>query len=581
MAASSATAATPPETPDHSGAYPRLTPQQLDVLTRRGDRRRVSAGEMLFREGRPCEEFLAVVSGLVEVIHDHGGPDERTVAVHGPGRFLGELGLLEGQAAFDTAIVREPGAVLAVPVQRQRELIARDPVLGDLVLRAYLGRRQLLIGMGAGFRILGSRFSPRTRQLREFAVRNRLPHRWIDLERDRDSEALLRRFSIRPEETPVVIWQGQQVLRNPHPANLARLVGLPAPAPDVTECELLVVGAGPAGLASAVYGASDGLSTVIVDSLATGGQAASSARIENYLGFPSGISGGELMDRSVLQARKFGARITLPLEAAGLAPRDGYCAVHFTDGTNIQARAVVLAQGVRYRRLRAPGVERLEGPSVFYAATLHEAQACGTDPVAVVGGGNSAGQAALFLAEYASEVRLLVRSGFLGKDMSRYLVDQVERHPKIDVLLHSEVHRVTGEDVLRSVEVCDTVTGRLGEIPARALFVFIGARPHTEWLASALALDPRGFVLTGAAAAAAADTGGEGPWAPLGRGPLMLETTQPGVFAAGDVRSGSVKRVASAAGEGAMAIRLLHEHLAQEGDLVRTPAAGAHQPATG
>jgi thioredoxin reductase (NADPH) len=236
---------------------------------------------------------------------------------------------------------------------------------------------------------------------------------------------------------------------------------------------------------------------------------------------------------------------------------------------------------VRYRRLQAPGVERIEGPSVFYAATLHEAQTCGTEPVAVVGGGNSAGQAALFLAEYASRVRLLVRGGFLGKDMSRYLVDRVERHPKIDVLLHSEVHRVTGEDTLRSVVVRDNVTGRLRKIPARALFVFIGSRPHTEWLAGGLALDSRGFVLTGADAAAAADTGREGPWAPLGRGPLMLETTQPGVFAAGDVRSGSVKRVASAAGEGAMAIRLLHEHLAQEGNLVRTAAADAQQPASG
>jgi thioredoxin reductase (NADPH) len=581
MAAASATSATPPETPDRCGAHPRLAPEQLDALARHGERRRVSAGEVLFREGRPCEEFLAVVTGLVEVVHDHGGPNERTVAVHGPGRFLGELGLLEGQAAFDTAIVREPGEVLAVPVQRQRELIARDPILGDLVLRAYLGRRRLLIGMGAGFRILGSCFSPRTRQLREFAVRNRLPHRWIDLERDRDAEALLRRFSIRPEETPVVVWQGQQVLRNPHPADLAHLVGLPAPAPDVTECDLLVIGAGPAGLASAVYGASDGLSTVIVDNLATGGQAASSARIENYLGFPSGISGGELMDRSVLQARKFGARITVPLEAAGLEQRDGHCAVRFTDGSGIRSRAVVLAQGVRYRRLQAPGVDGLEGTSVFYAATLHEAQMCGADPVAVVGGGNSAGQAAVFLAEYASDVRLLVRGDDLGKNMSRYLVDQVERHPKIDVMLHSEVHRVTDEDVLRSVEVRDNLTGRLGEIPARALFVFIGARPHTEWLAGTLALDSRGFVLTGADATAAVDTNQEGPWAPLGRGPFMLETTEPGVFAAGDVRSGSVKRVTSAAGEGAMAIHLIHEHLAEEGNLVRAPAADALRPATG
>lgn len=240
------------ETPDQHGAYPRLTPEQIDELSRHGERRPTRKGEVLFREGEPFQEFLVILSGMVEVVHDYGGPDERRVAVHGPGRFLGELGLLEGQAAFNTAIVREPGEALAVPVERQRALVAANPVLGDLVLRAYLGRRSLLIGLGAGFRILGSCYSPDTLRLREFAARNRLPHRWIDLERDKEAEALLRRFGIRPEETPVVIWNGRQVLRNPSKSELARLIGLPAPTSDVTECDLLVIGAGPAGLASAV-----------------------------------------------------------------------------------------------------------------------------------------------------------------------------------------------------------------------------------------------------------------------------------------------------------------------------------------
>ncbi|MFJ8826547.1 FAD-dependent oxidoreductase [Streptomyces sp. NPDC102467] len=566
------------ETPDRFGAFPRLTPEQLEALARHGEYRPTHKGEVLFREGEPCEEFLAVVSGMVEVLHDYGGPDERTVAVHGPGRFLGELGLLEEQPAFDTAIVRVPGQVLSVPVDRQRALVAQDPVLGDLVLRAYLGRRSLLIGLGAGFRILGSCYSPNTLRLREFAARNRLPHRWIDLEKDQEAEALLRRFGIRPDETPVVIWKGEQVLRNPSITDLARLAGLPTSAPDSGAYDLVVIGAGPAGLAAAVYGASDGLATVAVDAMATGGQAATSSRIENYLGFPSGISGGELMERSVLQARKFGSRITVPTEATALEQRDGRYAITFTDGSEIRTSTIVLASGVRYRRLEVPGIDRLEGTSVYYAATLHEASLCRVDPVAVVGGGNSAGQAALFLAEYAPKVYLLVRSGDLGKDMSRYLVDLVTRHPKVEVLTHTEVRQVDGEGVMNSLTVEDNDSGDRRELPVRALFVFIGARPHTEWLKGVVGLDPRGFVLTGADARAVAD---KSLWESLGRGPLMLETTMPGVFAAGDVRSGSVKRVASAAGEGAIAVRLVHEHRAQEGNLVREPGQNGPRSAPG
>ncbi|MER7665850.1 FAD-dependent oxidoreductase [Streptomyces sp. NPDC096193] len=560
------------ETPDQFGAYPRLTSEQIEILAPHGRKRPTSEGTVLFREGEPFGEFLVVVAGLVEVVHDHEGPDERTVALHGPGRFLGELGLLEGQAAFYSAVVREPGEVLAVPVDRLRAIVAGDPVLGDLVLRAYLGRRALLIGLGAGFRILGSCYSPDTQRLREFAARNRLPHRWIDLERDKEAEELLRRFGVRPEETPVVIWKGE-VLRNPGNAELARVIGLPAPSPEATRCDVLVIGAGPAGLATSVYGASDGLATVVVDGIAAGGQAGTSSRIENYLGFPSGISGAELIERSVLQAHKFGARLTISAEATGLEARDGHYAVTFADGTATETSTVVLALGARFRRLRVPGIERFEGSSVYYAATLHEAHACRTDPIAVVGGGNSAGQGVLFLSRYSPHIHLIVRGDDLNHDMSRYLVDQVERNPKITVLLNSEVIETRGDGVLETLVVRNNVSGEIDEIQGRALFVFIGAAPPTDWVKDVIALDEAGFVLTGPDAEARAD---EGEWAPLGRAPMLLETTLPGVFAVGDVRSGSVKRVASAAGEGAMAVRLVHEHQAVEGNLVRT-ASGTEQ----
>ncbi|MET7452581.1 FAD-dependent oxidoreductase [Streptomyces sp. NPDC005574] len=566
------------ETPDQYGAFPHLTPEQLQELAAHGERRRTTEGEVLYREGEPFREFLAILSGTVEILQDYGGPEERTVAVHRAGRFLGELGLLEGEAAFDTAVVREAGEILAVPVERQRALVDRDSVLGDLILRAYLGRRYLLIGLGAGFRILGSCYSPDTLRLREFAARNRLPHRWVDLEKDKEAEALLRRFSIRPEETPVVFWKGERVLRNPSNAELARLIGLPAPSPESGRCDVLVVGAGPAGLAAAVYGASDGLTTVTVDAVATGGQAGTSSRIENYLGFPSGISGGDLIERAVLQAHKFGARLMVPAQVDGLTPQDDEYVVTFADGSPVRAGAVVLASGVWYRRLEVPGIDHLEGISVYYAATVHEASLCQADPVAVVGGGNSAGQAALFLANHASTVHLLVRGGDLNADMSRYLVDQVEGHPKIEVLLHTEVRGVVGKEKLESLTVEDNASGERRELRAAALFVFIGARPHTEWLRGVLALDEKGFVLTGADAQAAADAT---RWDSLGRGPLLLETTLPGVFAAGDVRSGSVKRVASAAGEGAMAIRLVHEHREKAGNLVRTAGPEGPRPVAG
>ena len=544
------------ETPDRYGAFPRLSDAQIETLARHGERQRVEPGEVLFREGDKRYDFFVVLDGKVMVVSGYGG-EERMIAVHGPRRFLGELSLLTGQAAFFTAVVREPGEVLVVPVERLRALVTQDTVLGDIVLRAYLLRREMLIGLGAGFQIVGSRFSPDSRRLREFAARNRLPYRWIDLEEDEAAEALLNGLDVAPEETPVVIWRGNQVLRNPSNEELAQMIGLRARSVAEDVCDLLVVGAGPAGLAAAVYGASEGLGTVALDAVATGGQAGTSPRIENYLGFPSGISGAELADRAEIQAEKFGARISVPAEATALDERDGYYVVRFDDGSEATARTVLITTGARYRKLDVPRLEELEGTCVYYAATMMEAHLCRGDPVAVVGGGNSAGQATLFLAQHTTKVTLLIRHEDLGRDMSRYLADRIERSPKVEVLRTTEVRELVGDRALEALVVENNQTGERRRIEARELFVFIGAKPHTGWLGDKLALDDRGFVLTGRAVRPAEN--GEGQDA--GHEPYLLETSLPGVFAAGDVRSGSIKRVASAVGEGAMAIRLVHARL--------------------
>jgi thioredoxin reductase (NADPH) len=448
--------------------------------------------------------------------------------------------------------------VLAIPVDHLKDVATEDPGLGDLILRAFLLRRSLHMGIGAGFRIIGSRFSPDARRLRDFASRNRLSYSWIDLEQDREAERILQRLNISPEQTPVVIWKGRNVLYNPSNAELASLIGLRSPPSGA--CDLLVVGAGPAGLAAAVYGASEGLSTVVLDAVATGGQAATSPQIENYLGFPAGISGAELADRAVIQARKFGASFTIPAEARGLSEVDGLHVVRNSGGTDVMAHAVVLATGARYRRLDVADVDRLEEASVYYVATEMEANLCRGDPVMVVGGGNSAGQASVFLAKHAAAVNLVIRHDDLGRDMSRYLADRIERTPRIRVWRNSEIVELHGETVLEEVVIGDLGTGDRQNIPASALFVLIGSVPHTQWLNGQLPLDERGFVITGQQA-----TDGVGPDDPCGQS--MFETARPGVFAVGDVRSGSVKRVASAVGEGAVVVRLVHQYMARSGSL--------------
>jgi thioredoxin reductase (NADPH) len=543
------------ETPDTEGAFPRLRDRQIAELEPYGKRRATRGGEVLFCQGDRHYDLYVVLSGCVATVDGYGTDQERVIAIHGAGRFLGEIGLLTGQAALYTAVVVEPGEVLEVPTRSLREIVPNDPALGDLIVRACILRRTILWEAGSGLKIIGSRFSEDTRRLREFVIRNRIPHRWLDLEGDDEGEELLRRCGLGPEETPVVIW-GEQVLRNPGNRELAEVMGLRDLVDTDAAWDLIIVGAGPAGLAAAVYGASEGLRTILVDAVATGGQAATTSRIENYLGFPSGISGTELAERATIQARKFGAHITVPAEGRSITRQNGHHVVVLDDGSEFSARSVVIATGARYRTLAVPRLEQFEGTSVYYAATWMEAELCRGDEVAVVGGANSAGQATVFLAQFTPHVRLIIRHDELGRDMSRYLADRIEHTPNVEVLRHSEVRELIGEHALEAIVVEDLRTEERRRVGARALFVFIGAEPHTGWLGQHVRLDENGYVLTGSAAANGNDD------------PLALETSVPGIFAVGDVRHGSVKRMASAVGEGSMAVRLVHEHMASRGHVV-------------
>jgi thioredoxin reductase (NADPH) len=535
------------ETPDLQGAYPRLSDAQIASLAVQGRHRATRPDEILFAEGdRECD-FFVVLAGTVASVEGHGTPEERVIGVHGPGRFLGELSLLTGEGSYYSAVAVDAGEVLAVPVERLRDLVARDPAFGDLVLRAYLLRRSILIGLGAGLRIVGSKYSPDTRRVRDFAARNRLPYRWLDLEADPSAEALLAQFGVTPQDTPVVIVHGR-LLRNPSNAELATAIGLRAPTEPQASCDLLVAGSGPAGLSAAVYGASEGMRVIVLDATAAGGQAGTSSCIENYLGFPSGISGAELAERAVLQARKFGARFAVPAEATAIQPDGGRYRVRLADRTSLTSPLVVLATGARYRRLDLPRADFFEKMSIYYAATQAEALMCAGDPVAIVGGGNSAGQAAVFLSAHAARVTLIVREQDLGEHMSRYLIDELSRIANAQVVTDAEVRALHGGAALEAVTVTGQRTGMQCTVKARALFVFIGMTPCTGWLGGLVDLDAHGFVRTG-----------PDPVCRAGTERSLLETSQPGIFAVGDVRSGSAKRVATAVGEGALAIRLAFE----------------------
>lgn len=537
-------------------AFPTLSAEQIAQLQTYGEVQETQPGGVLFQEGDLDYHFVVILKGEVAVVarrEDVTSP----IAVHGPGRFLGELNMLTGQAVYLTAVVRKAGQVLMIRPETLREIVASSPAFSELILNAFIARRALLQTRASeGLRIVGPRYSQDTLRLREFAARNQLPHTWLELG-TAEATSLLDRFSVSPAQAPLVIWQDRDVLANPSALEFARLIGLDLSVPADTTFDLVVVGAGPGGLAASVYGASEGLSTVTVEAIATGGQAGTSSRIENYLGFPAGLSGAELSSRAEVQALKFGARITVPRRAVRLG-REGDCyALTLDDSATVRGRSVVVATGARYGKLNVPRLEQFEGAGVYYAATEIEAQGCRGDAVIVVGGGNSAGQAAVFLSATSRVVHLMIRSGDLGKSMSRYLLSRIETIPNIHVHLHTEIRELLGETRLRAVITEDNRSGDTGTLEASAVFTFVGATPYTDWLRGTLELDPKGFVLTGR------DLPPVGAYREVGREPSLLETSLPGVFAVGDVRSGSVKRVASAVGEGSIVVRFIFERISE------------------
>jgi thioredoxin reductase (NADPH) len=543
------------ETVNRDGAFPRLDEDQRTRLRELGRVRTVEPGEVLFEAGDESSDFFVIESGAVAIVQGLG-KENRVVAIQGAHRFLGELSLIIGQRLYLSGVVRDPGDVIQIPLNKLGEIVDEDKALSDLILGAFMARRAILIGVGTGIKLIGSRFSPDSRRLRELLARNRMPYQWIDLEDDEDADALLGGLAIEPGETPVAVTGGGGVLRNPSNAELGRAIGLGSSGSPHALCDVVVVGAGPAGLAAALYAASEGLDVQGVDAIASGGQAGTSARIENYLGFPTGVSGAELTQRATVQAARFGARLNVPAAAVALRSEPGRHEIELSDGETATGRSVIVATGAQYRLLDVPRLEEFEGGGVYYAATQAEAQLCAGDPVVIVGGGNSAGQAAMFLSRTAVHCRLLIRGGDLGKSMSRYLVDQIERNDSIEVVRHAQVVELDGERELEMVTIADTRSGERSRAAARALFVFIGASPHTEWLKGQLATDRARFLLTGR------DVADNDLVEFNGDLPLFLETSRPGIFAVGDVHSGSVKRVASAVGEGSMAVRLIHQRLA-------------------
>ncbi|MDQ1510980.1 MAG: thioredoxin reductase [Actinomycetota bacterium] len=541
---------------DDPEAFPTLDDADLAVFEALGTRRSIAAGDYLYREGDASYDFYVVVSGTVDILVRSDG-EERLITRHGRGRFLGELNLLTGMRAFVSARVVDDGEVIAVPRTALQQVIATSPRLGDVILAAFLARRsQLLSGAASTLRVVGSRFSPDSLRVREFLARSRIPHEWLDPDREAGVEAVLREVGVTPDELPVVIASGS-VLRRPTPGALAEYLGLTLGSIPERCFDLVVVGGGPAGLAASVYGASEGLRTLGIEMVAVGGQAGASSRIENYFGFPTGISGTDLTQRAMIQAEKFGAHFTSPCAATALREEAGHLVLRLTDGTDIAGRAVIVASGARYRRLDAERLEDFEGKGVYYAATDIEARECAASPVVIAGGGNSAGQAALFLSETGSPTTLVIRGPDLARSMSRYLIDRIVADPRIEVRTDTTIAGLDGDRTLTSVRL----TTAAGEevVSCAALFSFIGAEPASEWLSGCAALDERGFVLTDRS------LGSEqldARWEALGRQPLPYETSRPGLFSVGDVRAGSTKRVAAAVGEGSAAVRAVHEYLA-------------------
>lgn len=538
--------------------FPTLTPAQVARVGAHGRVREVNSGEVLVEAGEQSTKIFVVTAGRLRLVREAGAGDE-LVAVFGPGQFTGEVNILSGRRGFVQIRVAAAGEVIEVGRESLLGLVQTDSELSDIFMRAFILRRIELIAHGFGDVVLvGSNYCAATLRVKDFLTRNGHPYSFIDLDRDEEAQEMLDHFHVTEGDVPVVICRGEIVLRNPTTQEVANCLGFNEAIDQTHVRDLVILGAGPSGLAAAVYGASEGLDVLVMESNSPGGQAASSSKIENYLGFPTGISGQELAARAYTQAQKFGAQVMIARGARRLACERKPYAIETDDGPPVSARAVIIATGAAYRRLSLDNLSQFEGAGVYYGATPMEAQLCLGDEVAVVGGGNSAGQAATFLARTARCVHVVVRSTGLAESMSRYLIRRLEETPSINLRTQTEIVALEGDGHLERVGLRDNRTGSIETRNVKHVFVMTGAVPNTGWLDGCLALDAKGFIKTGA------DLSPEdletAKW-PLARPPHLLETSLPGVFAVGDVRSGNLKRVASAVGEGSIAVALVHQVL--------------------
>jgi thioredoxin reductase (NADPH) len=538
--------------------FPFLTPEQVRRISNIGHRQDVRAGELLFDAGQQNTSFYVVLEGEIQIVRPIGDREE-PVTVHHPGQFTGEINMLSARRSLTRARMASQGAVIAVDRDALRALVQRDAELSELLMRAFILRRVALMAQNNNdLVLLGSRHSSSTTQIREFLSRNGQPFTYQDVETDPSVQVLLDRFHIGVNDVPVILCQDGRIHKNPTVEFLSSALGLSAEFDPRDVRDVVIVGAGPAGLAAAVYAASEGLKVLVLESTAPGGQAGTSSRIENYLGFPTGISGQALSGRALSQAEKFGAEVAIGRTVARLNCDSRPYALHLSDGQVVRTRIIVIATGVQYRKLDLPSMERFEGAGIFYSATHLEGQLCQGEDVAIVGGGNSAGQAAVFLSLLAKSVHVLVRGAGLGESMSRYLIQRIENAPNVVLRARSQIEALEGNDSLERVRWRHLDTGERQTRDVRHLFLMTGADPHTGWLDGCVILDDKKFVKTGADLLP--EDLASAHWT-LPRRPYLMETSIPGVFCVGDARSTSVKRVASAVGEGSICVQLVHRAL--------------------
>ena len=541
-------------------AFPVLTAAQIGRVRPGGKLRKVEPGEILFQPDDTGVPFFVLLSGGMEIVQP-SLTGERLIVKHGPGEFTGEIFMISGQRCFVRGRVTEAGEFIEVSGDGLRSIVARDAELSEIFMRAFILRRLALISQGFGNVVLmGSRHSANTLHLREFLTRNAYPYVYVDLDTDKASQELLDRFEVKMSEIPVLVCNGRTVLRNPTTQQLADCLGLNASIDQSQVRDVIIVGAGPSGLAAAVYAASEGLDALVIEADAPGGQAGSSSKIENYLGFPTGISGQELSSRSIAQAQKFGAKMMIGHSVVRLGCTHRPYEVVLDNDSVIAGRSIIISTGAQYNKPKIENLKKFEGQGIYYGATFIEAQLCEDEEVIVVGGGNSAGQAAVYLAQTARKVHILVRSRALSETMSRYLIQRITENPGIELHCKTEIIALEGDTQLERVTWLNKATGETSTRDIRHVFIMAGASPRTAWLQGCVALDDKGFILTGRDLDDPAGIAPPTAW-PLSRAPQMLETSLPAVFAVGDVRSGNVKRVASAVGEGSIAVHLVHRAL--------------------